>query len=159
MIALGSMVRLCQRRGRVGEETVHREKPHARRPVSRALGALSLLAVVHGFGADAAKADGLGGPGKGDRARAPIVAQDANRAAPSNAQDLTAGVAWLRNAAEAGNAAAAARLGELYAAGRGVAQDYAQAAAWLTKAAEAGNALAAARLGELYAKGLGVVSD
>jgi len=54
-------------------------------------------------------------------------------------------LALYRKAANAGNAEAQFRLGEIYAAGRGVPQNNSQAYIWLSLAANAGHAGAKAR--------------
>lgn len=54
---------------------------------------------------------------------------------------------WLARAAQAGNAEAAALLGDAYSTGDGVAQDGAAARRWWRQAADAGNAHAEAQLG------------
>jgi TPR repeat protein len=54
-------------------------------------------------------------------------------------------LALYRKAASAGNAEAQYRLGEIYAAGRGVPQNNSQAYIWLSLAANAGHAGAKAR--------------
>jgi len=65
----------------------------------------------------------------------------------------------LRGRAEKGDAKAQARLGSMYAVGRGVPQDYAEAARWFRNAAEQGEVGAQAILGFLYLSGQGVPQD
>jgi localization factor PodJL len=65
----------------------------------------------------------------------------------------------LRQAAVAGDPAAAFEVGARYAEGRGTAQDMDAAVAWYEWAAEAGLAPAQYRLGSIYEKGLGVPKD
>ena len=63
---------------------------------------------------------------------------------------------WYRKAAEAGYPRAMARLGAMYALGRGgLPKDDVQAVIWFRKAAEAGQALAMSNLGHMYAAGRG----
>lgn len=61
--------------------------------------------------------------------------------------------------AERGNARAQARLGFMYATGRGVPQNYALASYWYRRSAEQGNAVAQHLLGLMYDKGFGVPTD
>jgi TPR repeat protein len=68
-------------------------------------------------------------------------------------QDNARAVAWLRKAAEQGNAEGEGRLGEMYVNGQGVPQDYAQAIAWLRKGAAQGHSLSQDSLGFLYETG------
>ena len=65
----------------------------------------------------------------------------------------------LRQAAVAGDPAAAFEVAARYAEGRGTAQDMDAAVAWYQRAAEAGLAPAQYRLGSIYEKGLGVPKD
>jgi TPR repeat protein len=67
--------------------------------------------------------------------------------------------AWYEKAAAAGDAAAMAKVGNLYETGQGVPQDYAYARAWYEKAAAGGNTVAMAKIGGLYLKGEGVTRD
>jgi TPR repeat protein len=62
-------------------------------------------------------------------------------------------------AAQSGNAAAQARLGFMYATGRGVPQNYTLACYWYRRGAEQGNAAAQHLLGLAYDKGFGVPTD
>ena len=62
-------------------------------------------------------------------------------------------------AAERGNAASQARLGFMYATGRGVPQNYTLASYWYRRGAEQGNAAAQHLLGLSYDKGFGVPTD
>jgi len=57
---------------------------------------------------------------------------------------------YYRRAADVGNIDAMAKLGLIYATGRGVPQDDAQAVIWYSKAADDGNALAMSGLGHMY---------
>ena len=61
--------------------------------------------------------------------------------------------------AEAGNAGAQCRLGNMYAFGEGVPKDDAEAAKWYRKAADQGHAQAQNSLGLMYAFGEGVPKD
>ena len=61
----------------------------------------------------------------------------------------------LRKAAEAGEASAQFRLGQLYDEGTGVPQDYGQAKEWFEKAAKQGHVGAQVNLGTLYLQGEG----
>jgi TPR repeat protein len=76
-----------------------------------------------------------------------------------DAKDYANALALLQKAADAGNADAMNRLGDLYYGGHGVAQDYAKARGWYQKAAEASNADAMYNLGRIYQKGHGVAQD
>jgi TPR repeat protein len=66
--------------------------------------------------------------------------------------------AW-RALAEKGNAVAQARLGGMYAEGKGVKQDDATAMIWFQRAANQGNAEAQYNVGASYAEGLGVAKS
>ena len=74
-------------------------------------------------------------------------------------QDLLAGKSWLRRAALAGDADAAARLGDLYVKPGDLPPNYGEAAIWFSRAAEGGHAGAARMLGQLYLTGSGVAQD
>lgn len=65
----------------------------------------------------------------------------------------------LEQAATAGDAAAALKLGEARATGRGLEQDDIAANRWFERAAELGNATAMRRLEQQYARGHGVKID
>lgn len=65
----------------------------------------------------------------------------------------------LREAALAGDAAAAFEIATRYAEGKGVAVNYPDAAVWFERAAKAGIVPAMFRSGSLYEKGLGVKKD
>ncbi len=80
-------------------------------------------------------------------------------AAAYSLQDYAKAAAEWRPLAEAGDARAQFRLGDLYESGRGLPRDPAQAAQWYERAAQAGHAQAALRLGDLYRQGRGVVQD
>ncbi len=58
-------------------------------------------------------------------------------------QDNNQAVAWIRKAAEQGDASAQYNLGQMYARGQGVPQDYVQAYKWIFLADERGGASAA----------------
>jgi len=64
-----------------------------------------------------------------------------------------------RKAADAGDAAAATGLGNMYARGQGVTGDYGEAAGWWRKAADTGYAGAQYNLGMAYVRGRGVPED
>jgi uncharacterized protein len=66
---------------------------------------------------------------------------------------------WYRKAADQDDAVAAASLGDLYAAGRGLKQDDAEAARWYRRSAERGYAAGQYRLAEAYSNGKGVARD
>lgn len=68
-------------------------------------------------------------------------------------QDFDAAARWNRVAAEAGHAAAQARLGHQFAIGLGVEKDRAVAERWFTAAAEQGEGAGQSGLGVLYAGG------
>lgn len=76
--------------------------------------------------------------------------------AASREGDMATALKDLTPAAEAGNADAQGRLGEMYQTGRGVDTDYEKALYWLQKAADQGNARAYLNLGLIYKNGLGV---
>lgn len=65
----------------------------------------------------------------------------------------------LRQAAEAGDAAAQRDLGHLYARGESVAENYEEAAKWFRLAAEQGDADAQYNLGNMYDFGIAVPQD
>jgi uncharacterized protein len=73
--------------------------------------------------------------------------------------DLFNGESWLRRAALAGEAAAAAMVGDLYARHGELPPNYAEASIWLRRAAEAGHTGAAKILGHLLLEGAGVAPD
>jgi len=68
-------------------------------------------------------------------------------------------VAWLRKAAQRGNAAAQVNLGVMYSNGWGVPRNDATALHWLVTAADAGSARALYNLGIMYMQGQGVRQD
>ncbi len=65
----------------------------------------------------------------------------------------------LRAAAARGEAAAQARLGDLYYNGEDVPQDYTAAAEWYRRAADRGSAAAQFQLGNMHRVGLGVLQS
>jgi TPR repeat protein len=69
------------------------------------------------------------------------------------------GESWLRRAALAGDAEAAALVGDLYARGGDLPPNYLEAALWYRRAADAGHRVAARALGLLYLTGAGVARD
>jgi TPR repeat protein len=79
----------------------------------------------------------------------------ANLPPPQPAVDVTE----VRAKAEAGDAAAQAQLGRLYAKGEGVTNSYAEAAKWYRRSADQGNSDGQFGLGELYEAGRGVNQD
>ena len=117
--------------------------------------AISIQATEPEFPASEADADsaGLRDLAKSDVAVAYRVGPVP--ATPAKAQNDTA----IRSAAEGGDAAAAFRLGVMYANGQGVPFDRAQAIAWTQKAADKGYAPAQAALGGAYLRGDGVSQD
>ena len=76
-----------------------------------------------------------------------------------DAKDYANALPLLQRAAQAGDADALYRLGELCLYGRGVARSYGQARQWFEKAADAGSANAMSGLGLLYRKGWGVIRN
>lgn len=86
-------------------------------------------------------------------APAPAPAEDA-----PPADDKDAFPYYLKRA-EAGDAAAQAKVGQMYREGRGTRQSFGDAVKWYRKAAEQGNAEGQARLGFMYMTGLGVKRD
>ena len=75
------------------------------------------------------------------------------------AEERTAGVEWIRRAAQANLAIAQARLGSMYLRGSAVPQNTPDALKWLHRAAERGAPAAQLDLGELYAVGALVPAD
>jgi TPR repeat protein len=73
--------------------------------------------------------------------------------------DSFAAETWLRKAAMAGEAEAAAAVGDLYAKPGDVPPNYAEAAIWYGRAAEAGHAASARMLGRFYLYGHGHFPD
>jgi TPR repeat protein len=71
-------------------------------------------------------------------------------------EDYVTAARVLKPLAQLGNAGAQARLGFMYATGRGVPQSYVSAAKWYYRAADQGNAGAQYMLGLMYDKGQGV---
>ena len=69
------------------------------------------------------------------------------------------GESWLRRAGLAGEALAAAVVGNLYATPGQLPPNYAEAASWFRRAAEAGHAGSARALGRLLLSGAGVAAD
>ena len=65
----------------------------------------------------------------------------------------------MRVRAEAGDARAQFKLGQMYDFGKGVPQDYVEAAKWYSKGAEQGNVQALFNLGWIYENGEGVPKD
>ena len=68
-------------------------------------------------------------------------------------------IAGYRRAAEAGDASAQAKLGDLYKSGDGVPRDIAEAVKWYRLAAEQGDSHAQVTLGDIYWDGDGVPQD
>ena len=75
------------------------------------------------------------------------------------ARDVVTGETWLRRAGLAGDAEAAAVVGDLYAKEGELPPNFSEAAIWYRVAAEAGNAAAARTLGQFYLTGIGVGRD
>ena len=75
--------------------------------------------------------------------------------AKNNRAEYEATAKELRKSAEAGDASAQFRLGQLYDEGTGVPQDYGQAMEWFEKAAKQGHGGAQVNLGTLYLQGEG----
>lgn len=73
--------------------------------------------------------------------------------------DLFEAETWLRRAALAGEASAAAVLGYLYAQDGDMPPNHAEAAVWLSRAAEGGHAAAARTLAIMFLSGSGVRRD
>ena len=76
-----------------------------------------------------------------------------------DANDYVRAERLLQKAAEAGDADAMGRLGQLYSDGPALYRDYAQARERFQQAAQAGNASAMNHLGQLYLYGWGVPQD
>jgi localization factor PodJL len=87
----------------------------------------------------------------------PAAAMEAEPTPPELPEAI--GSQRLRDAAQAGDPAAAFEVAARYAEGRGVLQDMRTAVAWYARAAETGLAPAQYRLGSIYEKGLGVPRD
>lgn len=77
-------------------------------------------------------------------------------AAASPSQVAPTSVAWLREAADAGEPLAQYRLGALYETGKNVPRDLKLAAAWYLRAAKGGNRRAMHDIGLAYVNGTGV---
>jgi localization factor PodJL len=97
-------------------------------------------------------------------ALAPTTPGEAPSAAPAPEPALpelpaAIGSQRLRDAAMAGDPAAAFEIGARYAEGTGGVQDMRTSVAWYERAANAGLAPAQYRLGSIYEKGLGVPKD
>lgn len=86
-------------------------------------------------------------------APAPSVAEEAP---PANDKEAFARALKL---AEKGDAAAQAKVGQMYREGRGTKQNFADAVKWYRRAAEQGNGEGQARLGFMHMTGLGVKKD
>ena len=71
-------------------------------------------------------------------------------------QEAKEGVAWVRTAAEQGDAEAQYNLGIAYAKGRGVTQNYDKAVYWWRKGAVQGEPHSQCHLGIMYVQGTGV---
>lgn len=74
-------------------------------------------------------------------------------------RDTLAGESWLRRAGLAGDADAAAAVGDLYARPGGLPPNFYEAALWFQRAADAGHVGAARALGQLYLRGGGFGTD
>jgi len=75
------------------------------------------------------------------------------------ARDRQAGETWLRRAGLAGDAVAAATVGNLYANQDGLPPNFSEAATWFKRAAEAGHVGSARALGQIYLHGVGFGTD
>ena len=71
-------------------------------------------------------------------------------------QDHGKALAWLRKAADKGDAIALDNIGFMYAQGLGVPKDYEQAVKWTRKAVEAGSANAMTTMAIFYETGIGL---
>jgi TPR repeat protein len=74
-------------------------------------------------------------------------------------RDRQAGETWLRRAGLAGDALAAATVGNLYANQDGLPPNFSEAATWFQRAAEAGHVGSARALGQIYLHGVGFGTD
>ncbi|HVZ53537.1 MAG TPA: hypothetical protein VG986_16340, partial [Pseudolabrys sp.] len=92
-------------------------------------------------------------------ARTPLTAPPSPAARPSGGPAIAIGSAKLRNAAVAGDAAAAYEVATRYAEGRGVPANLTEAAHWYERAAAKGLAPAQFRYASLLEKGQGVKKD
>jgi TPR repeat protein len=74
-------------------------------------------------------------------------------------EDMAEAANWFRRAAEQGHVAAQSKLGEMYAAGKGVQQSDRDAVNWYRRAAEQGSADAQFELAAMYSDGTGVLQN
>jgi hypothetical protein len=74
-------------------------------------------------------------------------------------RDTQGGETWLRRAGLAGDAQAAAMVGDLYARQDGLPPNFCEASLWFQRAAEAGHSGAARALGQIYLRGGGFGTD
>ena len=92
--------------------------------------------------------------------RANLVTSRSKLTGNGVSKDSVQAAAWIRKAAEQGDADDQNWLGAMYVEGNGVPQDYVQAVIWYRKSAEQGNARAQSNLGAIYSKGYdGVPQD
>jgi TPR repeat protein len=90
----------------------------------------------------------------------PAAASDLEQATQAYQRgDYASAYKLMRPLAERGDPEAIARLGDMYAFGRGVGEDPRQAERWWRSAAEKGVTAAMANLATLYARGLGGLSQ
>ena len=89
----------------------------------------------------------------------PAAADYANGAAAYQRADYAAALEEWRAPAEAGNAEAQLRLGNLYANGEGVKESLRNSTFWFDKAAKQGDLQSAYYLAEAYETGEGVPKD
>jgi localization factor PodJL len=113
--------------------------------------------VVSRFGDASPDAQGFSADANEPAAAGPAAAPEPAPVEPT--QVAAIGSDRLRNAAAAGDPAAAFEIATRYAEGRGVGQDLATAAEWYRKSAESGVAVAQYRLSSLYERGQGVKKD
>ncbi|MFB3150347.1 MAG: tetratricopeptide repeat protein, partial [Alphaproteobacteria bacterium] len=83
--------------------------------------------------------------------------EEANRSYEEG--DFEAAFAAFSQLADAGDAPAQTKLGDMYSDGQGVAQDDAEAVRWYRLAADQGDANAQFNLGVMYDHGRGVAQD
>ena len=92
-------------------------------------------------------------PVQNDRPIAAVISGEFYIYRTSEKLNCKAGLSWMTQLAEAGNAEAMFELGDLYKTGNCVQASDPKALAWFLKAAENGNAAASTALGKLYYQG------
>lgn len=98
-------------------------------------------------------------PAQDDRPIAAVLSGELYVYSTAKKLNCKAGLLWMTQLAEAGNAEAMFELGELYETGSCVQANEPIALAWFLKAAENGSAAATSELGKLYLGGEGIAPD